>query len=467
MKGAISWSHGHYTPPLFDGGDIYVNRIVPFTDGFSFEWDECPHTGSYHVFWRERGVGEYNEAVTSGTKFTLGGLVTGGDYEFYVTADDKKSRVRLARPGVPPGTVVNYLHPEDNAYSFSGHALCSPSLVRHPDGFLLASMDVYSGNMPQNLAIIFRSDDDGETWYHYNELFPCFWPRLFIYRSVLYCMAVSTEYGDLLIGRSVDGGQTFGVPTVLLRGSGRVNENGCHRNPVRFCEYNGRLWTALEYGCWAKGDHAVMMASVGVNDDLLDVNKWLFTEPVPYNPNWPGVAKGKAAGCIEGNTIPSPDGSKLYNILRYNLNGSCTPKHSLAMVMRVNPDDPEAPLEYDRVIHFPGNHSKFEITPDPVSGKYISIISRILGDSSSHNRNLLSLAVSDNLFDWHVCLDLHDYTDCNPSDVGMQYISYIIEGDDLLYLSRTAISGARNFHDANYSTFHRLENFRQYLDKRA
>ena len=119
--------------------------------------------------------------------------------------------------------------------------------------------------------------------------------------------------------------------------------------------------------------------------------------------------------------------------------------------MRVNPDDPEAPLEYDRVIHFPG---KLQVRdyPRPVSGKYISIISRILGDSSSHNRNL-SLAVSDNL-DWHVCLDLHVY-DCNPSDVGMQYISYIIEGDDLLYLSRTVISGARNFHDANYSTFHR------------
>ena len=37
------------------------------------------------------------------------------------------------------------------------------------------------------------------------------------------------------------------------------------------------------------------------------------------------------------------------------------------------------------------------------------------------------------------------------------------EGDDLVYLCRTALNGAHNYHDANYSTFHRLSHFRDLL----
>ena len=36
-----------------------------------------------------------------------------------------------------------------------------------------------------------------------------------------------------------------------------------------------------------------------------------------------------------------------------------------------------------------------------------------------------------------------------------------VKTDDLIYLCRTAMNGAFNFHDANYSTFHRVEQFRE------
>ena len=51
----------------------------------------------------------------------------------------------------------------------------------------------------------------------------------------------------------------------------------------------------------------------------------------------------------------------------------------------------------------------------------------------------------------------------SPAEVGFQYIFFLIDGDDILYLSRTSINGARNFHDANHQTFHRIRAFRQYL----
>ena len=38
---------------------------------------------------------------------------------------------------------------------------------------------------------------------------------------------------------------------------------------------------------------------------------------------------------------------------------------------------------------------------------------------------------------------------------------YKVEGNDIIWLCRTAFNDAHNYHDANYSTFHKLKNFRQ------
>ena len=52
---------------------------------------------------------------------------------------------------------------------------------------------------------------------------------------------------------------------------------------------------------------------------------------------------------------------------------------------------------------------------------------------------------------------------------GFQYADWLFEGDDLIAVSRTAFDdrhgGARNQHDANYMTFHRVENFRTRTQK--
>ena len=167
-------------------------------------------------------------------------------------SENKKSRIRLARCGESVGAAVNYLHPDDEAYAFSGRYLCSPSLVRHPDGYLLASMDLFAGNHPQNLTLIFRSDDDGKTWHYVSELMPCFWGKLFIHKGELYMLSCSTEYGDLLIGRSDDGGKTWGAPTTLLRGSCPCKEVGWYY----WQRWNLLLFTQQErprislYGFW-------------------------------------------------------------------------------------------------------------------------------------------------------------------------------------------------------------------------
>lgn len=459
MKGHHLWSYRPYRPLLFPSGDIYICRIAPGTDMIHFEWLE--EKESCDIYYRKRNEGNFLLYTSvSGCECDLTGLETDTDYEFYVQSGSQKSRIRLARTGESVGTVVNYLHPDDEVYSFSGRYLCSPSLVRHPEGYLLASMDLFAGDHPQNLTLIFRSDDNGATWHYVSELMPCFWGKMFIHKGELYMLSCSTEYGDLLIGKSTDGGKTFCAPTVLLRGSnGKHGNCGVHKNPQNIFRLNGRVYNTLEWGAWANTEyyHAAMVMSCDENDDLLDPENWHFTPPVKYDPSWPGTAKGHSTGNIEGTLCMAPD-RKLYNVMRYGI-AEAEPNFGLVLAYEVNTDDPDAPITYSHAIKMPCNHSKFMIKRDPVSGKYYSVATRIDAERI-YGRNLLSLLSSEDMEHWHCVCDLLDKRDQPMEEVGFQYCDFEFEGDDLLFLCRTAINHAHNYHDANYSTFHRIRNFR-------
>ena len=461
MKGHNGWSYAPYKPFLFETGDIYICRIVPHVDSIHFEWLGDQDI-EYQVFLREKEEGVFACCGTvKGNEYTIEGLAEKRDYEFYITDGEKKSRIRLARTGKAVGTVVNYLHPDDKAYSFSGNYLCSPSLVKYPDGTLLASMDLFEGNAPQNLTLLYRSDDGGATWHYVSELFPCFWGKMFLHKGELYMLGVSTEYGDLLIGKSTDKGKTFGTPTVLLRGTGNNRGAGVHKNPQNVVYYQGRIYETLEWGSWGCAyKHAAMVMSCDENDDLLVAENWHFTPPVVYDPKWEGVAKGFANATLEGTLCVNPAG-ELMNVMRYQTTVHCEPKYGLVLQYRVNTLDPDAPLEYSHATKFPANCSKFMIKYDAVSKKYYSIASRILSDDGIGNRNLLSLLGSYDMENWEVITDLLDYRHTDPAKVGFQYVDFEFDGEDIIYLCRTAMNHAHNFHDANYSTFHKVEDFRK------
>ena len=93
------------------------------------------------------------------------------------------------------------------------------------------------------------------------------------------------------------------------------------------------------------------------------------------------------------------------------------------------------------------------------SKRYFSIISRRI-DEPRTVRNLLSLVSSKDLEHWEIVCDLIDRRYDDPTKVGFQYVDFEIEGNDIIYLSRTAMNCAKNYHDANYSTFHRIVDFR-------
>lgn len=457
MRGHNLWSYAPYKPLLRNVGDIYICRIAPSENAIHFEWLDIGEM-EYSVYYRKRNTADFILCgKTKWTEFDIENLDADIDYELYVCSGEKKSLVRLARTGKTVGTVVNYLHPDDEAYSFSGRYLCSPSLVRHPDGFLLASMDLFAGRHPQNLTLIFRSDDDGETWHYVSELMPCFWGKMFIHKGELYMLSCSTEYGDLLIGKSTDGGKTFSAPVCLLRGSNGKNGNdGVHKNPQNLIIHNGRIYNTLEWGTWDNKEycHTAMVMSCNLNDDLLIPENWSFTPPRKFDPNFaPEVSHlPYCTMTIEGTLVVDPR-NRLLNVMRFG-GDRCV------LAYEVNAQDHEAMLEYSHCISFPANLSKFMIKYDAVSKKYYSIVSR-LHEAIKTNRNLLSLMASDNLENWYVVTDLLDYSDQDPEQIGFQYVDFEIEGEDIIYLCRTAMNNAHNFHDSNYSTFHRIQNFRK------
>ena len=456
MKGYNLWSYAPYHPLLRNIGDIYVCRIAPGKDYIHVEWLDIG-ADEYTVFYRKRDENDFVACGrTKNCEFDIVKLDTDTDFEFYVEADGKRSLVRLARTGETVGVVVNYLHPDDEVYSFSGRYLCSPSIVRHPDGFLLASMDLFAGEHPQNLTLIFRSDDDGETWHYVSELMPCFWGRMFIHKGELYMLSCSTEYGDLLIGKSADGGKTFSAPVCLLRGSNGKNGNdGVHKSPQNIFIHNGRIYNSLEWGTWANSEfwHAAMVMSCDVNDDLLVPENWSFSEPKKFNPSDAPELNSfpERTMTIEGTLAVDKEGNFL-NIMRFD-------GKRLALAYRVNTQDLDAPLTYSHCIPFPANASKFIIKYDDVSGKYYSVASR-LHDKINTRRNLVSLLASDDLNNWYLVADLLDYSLSDPDKIGFQYMDFEIEGDDIIYLCRTAMNNANSFHNSNYSTFHRIKNFR-------
>ena len=459
MKCCTTWSYSPYRPFLWEVGDIYICRVAPSKSTIHFEWLSLGDGIEYEIFCRKRGEEKFESCgKTISLEFDICGLENDCDYEFFLCSGDMKSRIRLARCAETVGVVVNYLHPDDKCYSFSGRALCSPSLVRHPDGHLLASMDVFAGESPQNLTLIFRSDDNGESWHYVSELMPCFWGKLFIHNGELYMLSVSTEYGDLLIGKSTDSGKTFSAPVTLLRGSnGKQGYSGIHKNPQNIVHYNGRIYETLEWGSWLdKGYfHGAMVMSCDEKADLLNPENWHFTPPVKYDPNWDGVAEDGRKGNIEGTLTVLPDG-KLYNIMRYQ-----TQLEKKILAFHVD-DDPDAPLKYSHAINFDGNLSKFMIKYDEATNKYFSIISRRI-DEPKTVRNLLSLVSSSDTYKWETVCDLIDRRYDDAQAVGFQYVDFEFEGNDIIYLCRTAMNKAKNYHDANYSTFHRIENFRNLI----
>ena len=476
MKGHPGWDYKPYVRMCdIKKKDLpVICRLAPYEDHCEIQWmDHGDEDGQHQIICHQRGTGKPDiELWTCEHTVDIKGLLPGREYEVRVLRSkdpEKGSDFRFFRAGEIIGTVIDYLHPHDDHYAYSGRYLCSPCILRTKKGRLLVSMDVYGLGMAQNLTILCKSDDDGSSWQYLCELFPCFWGKLFEYEDRIYMLSMTAEYGELQIGYSEDEGETFCKPVTLFPGCGIRWEKGMHQAPTPVVFHEGRIWTAVDYGSWECGGHESAIISASLECDLMDPFAWVCSEFVPYDRSWPGAVPHSQWGGHEGNAVIGPDG-EIYDFLRYQISNvfsghvdDSVITHGKAFILKLDKKDPEKPMSFYKFVDFNGGMSKFVIRKDEITGFYISLVNEVVDDTMPSQRNILSLSISRDMVNWRIVKPLIDASEYSAFDTGFQYVDFIIDGEDILYASRTAFNGAHNFHDSNYITFHKLEDFRQVI----
>ena len=355
--------------------------------------------------------------------------------------------------------------------------LGSPSLVRMPDGAILATHDYFGDGAPKNaygedfLTSVYRSEDDGLTWTHLTLVPKCYWATIFEHRGSAYIIGVSAHNESIVIRRSDDGGYSWTRPVddttgvLFVGGVGRSAPN-YHNGPAPVLSHGGRIWRGFEDNDetqeFARGFRALVI-SADENADLLLAKSWRMSNQLPYDQDADAPDFGPNSGWLEGNVVADADG-QLWDIMRLNT----FPVLNKAALIRVSPDG--STLEFDPetgFIDFPGGATRFTIRYDAQSGRFWSVVNDMEDDPDGTpriRRNRLSLTSSPDLRHWAKHATLIEYYEPTPEEAtrttGFQYTDWQFDGDDIMYLSRTSFDGAHNFHDANRMTFGRVVDFR-------
>lgn len=360
-----------------------------------------------------------------------------------------------------PATRVEIAHSDVGVTSNLCYA--SPSITKLPDGALIVYHDAYVYGGASHGGFIYRSDDNGATWKHIADV-DTMMASIFELNGDLYIMGVLRGNPTVTLQKSTDGGYTWTYPadnTTGLITNSKVTQAHCGPTPVVIS--NGRIYRAYENVIGSGfSNYCAFMLSADINSNLLDADSWTFTDPVKLNvADVPEGVSTQGPGWLEGNAVIGPDGG-IYNIIRVNFE----PDFGYAGILKLSDDNTK--LTFEKFVEFDGGMTKFVVRRDEQTGKYISLVNNITNIDYSKQRTVLSMSVSADLENWRLAETL-----LYPNELenweniiltrAFQYVDWIIDGDDILYVVREAGEGAPNYHDANMITFYRIKNFRQYL----
>ena len=363
--------------------------------------------------------------------------------------------------------------------------LYTPGIIEGFDGRLVVSVDyggpgtsVLDGSRSDfgdyksgNQIRILLSDDNGKTWRETSARIPMMHEILFKAGKSLYMIGHS---GRLLITRSDDNGETWSEPSVLCP------EPRWHQSCTPVDIHDGKV--TLVYEKWVSDGHpwpgvGPVLMQAKVDDDLTEASSWKFSDL--YNPDEdmeasrpsgiPLTDPGKA-GILETNVIRVYDENNPF----YDPSGK-----SVVLMMRASvgiPDigvmmkgveKPDGSLAVEKLTkngremyfaHIPGADLKFYVVYDPESRLYWLLHSQM--DGRMNYRRRLALSYSPDLLKWTFA----GLVAVGPADnAARHYASMIIHGDDLLIVSRSGDERARNSHDGNLVTFHRVKDFRDLI----
>jgi len=352
-----------------------------------------------------------------------------------------------------PGIVVGHQPAPSLLQRITGRAqyLGSPSLTILSDGSYVASHDLFGWGSAQDTAgitKIYRSTDRGESWAQTTTLEGQFWSTVFAHKDALYIWGYAHRSGNIIIRKSLDGGYTWTVP--FDEDNGLLKEGKFGGTPNCPVIHDGRLWIS----------QSTRLMSAPVDANLLVADSWTLSKNVPQDKTW---LNGKFPFWSEGQVAASPKEGVV-----------ALPKiNQMPYTALLRAKSPIS-LTFDSVndfVELPGAEKKFGAVYDPVSECFYVCSNPILpahkddpkiGKTPAMIRNAAALFCSEDLNHWEmkkIFLYLPD-----PHHEAFQYLNCVIDGDDLLVISRTAfvIGGPKppRGHDSNLMTFHRIPDFR-------
>ena len=298
-----------------------------------------------------------------------------------------------------------------------------------------------------------------------------------------------------VLKRSVDGGDTWELLgtveamrwATLLELNGKIYLEGNQRanGNAQIAVYDpadqSLRWAELDLPVWGSAPcaaavvkdriffaHNGAVISASIHGDLLKTESWT----VSNNPNQVLTREmyerrtGKKTDpekrffLEEGNVIVGADG-QLYAMYRID----ATPTWGHATIFRLSEDGTTLSLieSCNSVIDFPSNQSKFMIKRDPKTGLYVTLPSLPTADFT-HQRNVLGLVVSPDLFHWRVAeVLLVDRQMMNTRlsvySHAFQYVDFIFDGDDILFIVRESVGDTCTYHDGTCVTLYTIKNY--------
>ena len=104
---------------------------------------------------------------------------------------------------------------------------------------------------------------------------------------------------------------------------------------------------------------------------------------------------------------------------------------------------------------------KFFVQRDDATGLYFLLSNERTANNPSNRRSLVTLSVSEDLRNWRKLSEVLDCTEIDKHGVG--YVSFCFDGEDIIFVSRTAWGKLKDEHDNNMITFHRIKDYKALL----
>lgn len=341
-----------------------------------------------------------------------------------------------------------------------GHFIHDPGVIRLSNGDFLSFSPCWKrpagvGKKGGAYVIVTKSTDGGETWDRMPDL-PYAEATPFLAQDKLYLFTQPKQHQDVYFICSEDNGESWSDPVKVFDGP----YWNCQTN---FVEKDGFLYWVLD-----KRHQGTVAIAGDLSQDLLDPKAWRISnvlEPVMTPPefrpsgtdryNTPEQQDKFRDWNLEGNVMQV--GDKLRISARVNPNPGGTP--GIATLFDLTDEEGELRISYDQHYPWPGAQSKFAIVHDPLTKLFwmtCNVAAGPLEKGQSPDRRYLMLYFGHDGMNW---LPAGCVAFAPTSSQSFMYPSMVLDGDDLVVLSRTGRESG-HFHDANLSTFHRIKKFR-------